>query len=405
MIINVQRFAENFITIPLEREEMRRAVLNGTAASYVQAKVSAWIDNHRLFADNRPVIRQGEFFGRENDLKQITDAVNRGQSFYILGNRRMGKTSLIQHLANVGAFRSHLYAFLDLEGYLDQPNFDRAVEDILRQWLEALQSRYLKISQHIRSQIPDDATPLDRLTAFLSELRDATNEGQLDVRCLAILDDVNFVLMARDDVESLWKRGASQLVRLLRHWQDTVSTGLTLWDFEARDMVEREGGLGKYTPIYLGPLGAHECETMITYVGGIINMKFEPESLVSIYEDTGGHPLWTRLLCDTISRTRHSRYEQLIVTSAHVEQATNEFLSLDKRLILQLLESLGGAEQRVLREFSRYQEPVKVADLVQPLSLETLTHLRYYGLIEESPAGSGRYHLRMRMLARHLQPK
>jgi hypothetical protein len=405
MVINVHRFADNFITIPLERDEMRWAVLNDTAAGYLQSKVSAWVDNHRLFAATRPVARQGEFFGRENDLKQITGAVNGGQSFYVLGNRRMGKTSLIQHLHSLGAFRSHLYAFLGLENYLDQPNFDRAVEDILRQWSEALQHKNPKIAQKIQSQIPGDAPPHDRLSVFLDEVRSAIYKEQLDGRCLAILDDVNHVLYARDGRDSLWKRGAGQLVRLLRHRQELVITGLTLWDFEARDIVEREpsGGLGKYTPIYLGPLRREECDTMITYIGGIISMEFKPESLEAIYEETGGHPLWTRLLCDAISRTRRSRSERLVVTPTHVEQATTEFLSLDKRFLLQLLDSLKGAEQRALRELGRYTEPVNVAELAEPLSPEILMHLKYYGLIEEAPVGSARYRLRMRLLARYLQ--
>jgi hypothetical protein len=404
-VINVRRFADHFITIPLERGEMRRAVLSDTSASYVQGKVSAWMDNHRLFADTRPVTRQGEFFGRENDLKQISAAVNEGQSFYILGSRRMGKTSLLHHLHSLGTFRGHLYAFLDLEGYLDQPNFDRAEEDLLRQWSAALERRHLELAREIQAQLPQKAKPYQRLSEFLDALGNARYEGQLDVRCLAILDDVNFLLEASDKTGPLWDRGASQLVRLLRHRQEMVVTGLTLWDFEARDIVERQpgGGLGKATTIYLGPLGREECDTMITYIGGIIAMEFEPASLDAIYAEAGGHPLWTRLLCDAISRTRHSRYERLVVTPDHVERAADEFLSVDTRFLAESLEALTGTEQRAVREFSRHTEPVSLGDLGEAVSRDTLTHLKYYGLIEEAPDGPARYRLRMRLLARYLE--
>ncbi len=408
MHINVRRFSQhNVITIPLERAEMRRAIPNDTAAGYLQGKVSTWMDNPDLFATTLPVTRQGEFFGRERDLNQIKNAITKGESFHILGLRRMGKTSLFHHLKSMGAFRSHLYALLDLQSYLDQPNFNRAVEDILRQWFESLQRKHPKIATSIQIQIPGDATPYDQLTAFLDGLRRVADDGQPDIRCLAILDDVN-LLSPQNGADALWKRGAGQLVRLLHHRKEIVVTGLTLWDFETRNSIEQEPGLGgKYATIPLGPLEREACDTMITYIGEIINMdfRFDSDTLAAIYRETGGHPLWTRFLCNTISvtRTRHFRYERLNVTPAHIEQAAVEFLSLYKHLLDLSLATLKGAEKRTLRELARSSQPIKATDLSPPPSNDVLTHLKFYGLIEETPTGSGSYRLRMRLLARYLQ--
>lgn len=213
------------------------------------------------------------------------------------------------------------------------------------------------------------------------------------------------LLTAIDGEEPLWKRGASQLVRLLRHRQGIVITGLALWDFEAVNTVEREpgGGLGKYTPIYLEPLDREECRTMVEYIGGIVNMEFTPESLEVIYEETGGHPFWTRLLCDSISRTRRSCYPKLVVTPSEVKQAADEFPSLYKRFMVELLESLTGTEQRILRELAHPSGPVQLDQAPDSSMREVLTHLKYYGLVEELPARPGRYGLRMRLLAQYLQ--
>ena len=407
MMISVNRFAEGFITVPLERREMQRAITLGTETGYLQSKISAWVDNHRLFATTLPVTRAGEFFGRENDVKQITGAVQNGESFCILGGRRMGKTSLIQHLASLGAFRAHLHALLDLEGYMDQPNFDRAAADLLQRWSDDLQRKYPSLAKSLLSQIPTRATSQERLTAFLRQIKDAQNQGQLEtsVYCLAVLDDLNLIMRPLENGSSLWERGAAQLVRLLRRQEGIVVTGLTMWDFETRDIVESTksgSGLGNYKAIYLRPLSREECDRMITYIGGIINMEFELEGLDEIYLETGGHPFWTRLICDAVSSIRRSSYEHLKVSRAHVRQAANEFMSRDKRFLVELIESLPGAEQRILRDMGRQpDQPFPPSD---HSSHDVLDHLKSYGLVDELSSQPGQYRLRMGLLARLLQP-
>lgn len=401
--IAVQRFAQDFVTIPLERDEVRRAIVRNTAVTYLQKKISTWIDNEGLFATPHPVAGQGEFFGRENDLKRISGTITRGHSFYILGNRRMGKTSLIKHLQNLGAFNRYLYAYLSLEEYVDDENFDEAIVEIQRQWSEDFKRKDHKLASRILSQLSLGETQRSNLKSFVDLLEQANYDGQIDLKCLVILDDVNMLLNTSVGEKSAWHRGANQLVRSLRTWENIVITGLTVWDFDTVERIERThgGGLGKYRPIKLKPLEKNECDTMIKHIGSIIHMNFSEESLTAIFKEAGGHPLWTRLLCHGIDESRTARNEQMDVTLDDVTQKAQDFIIVQKRFLTELIDSLKPGERKVLEELSRHSTLVSRSQFSDGTMHDALMYLKEYGWVEEPKPDH--YRLRMNLLARYLR--
>jgi len=404
MHINIHRFEDNVSTIPLERDETRRAILNGTAAHYVQGKVSAWMDNHRLFATTQPVVREGEFFGRQDELGYIRANVKNHQSFHLVGLPRMGKTSLVEHLHNIGAFRNHLYAYLDLESHVVNANFDRAIGDILDQWSEAFQRRYPQQVDLVKTDLSPPASCFEQLQHFLDALQRIRNETRLDIPCLVVFDDVNVLFREREDrLGSLWACGASHLIRLLRTRQ-LVTMVLTAQDYHTLNRIEAasegSGGLGSDI-IDVSPLKYEDCSRMITYIGGIINMAFENASLEAIYTETGGHPLWTRLLCDSISTRRQNRQERITVTPADVEQAANRFVSVHERLITRSLATLTGEEKQVRDQLVQSDKPLMFEDFSPPVSRKALEYLEHYGLIERTAGGA--YQPRMQVVVRYVK--
>jgi hypothetical protein len=400
--INLCRVQNGFVTIPLARPEVQQAILTSTERGYIQIRVSNWMSNHRLYVAPAPVVQDSEFFGREDKTREITNALDAKQSFCLLGLRRMGKTSLIKRLAEFGAFRNHLCAFLDTFLYVDQPNFDEAVASLRGQWQTALAVQFPQAAGEVERRTKEGATAFDHLLAFLDAISAICDETQNNISCLAIIDDLNFAVQR--DGDGLWQRGAGRLVRLLRSKQ--VLTGLLVWDFAARDLIERDqtGGLGRYTTIYLGPLHRNECDKMIIDIGSIINMKYKAEALDAIYNETGGQPLWTRVLCDKISGERRSAYEALTVTQADVDHAATEFLNLEHRHLSEIVNLLSGTDYRVLQQLASASAPLPTSGL-GPQGAEAAEQLRKYGLAEESPSGSGRYVVRMHLLARYLQSK
>lgn len=402
MVINLFRVTHSVTTIPLELVEMFRALWHEAAAGeLLQSKLHVW-QSESVFASTRPVSGQDAFFGREAALAEINDVIKRRQSFYILGGRRMGKTSLIKHLQALGVFRRFLYAFYDLEGAIyPGDSLDDVIEKILEQWADSLRKRYPVRAEDILSRLEEyhKSSAADRLDAFLDALERANRtDDRFDCQCLVILDDLNWILEGENP---LWERGGRALLRRLRHRQDFVITGLTMWDFQALEYVESGpgGGLAKYTPIYLSPMSVNECKTMIDYIAGIIGLRFGTTQVADLYLETGGQPLWTRYLCDSISRKLKSD-GQREVTEEYVDAAVSEFSTLYPRLLPNQLDSLTGDEKRVVANLCLGPE----GQSVESRSLgkrSTLQRLAYYGLVEEVERSY--YRLRMGLLRRYVR--
>ena len=398
LINGIYRFTRGFTAIPLEREEMQRAIIKNGTSNYLQSKVGAWLDNHRLFVAVHPVVRQGEFFGRKQESNQIKSAIEKGESFYIVGSSGIGKTSLIHNLHNLGAFRDRVYAYIETGKYTEDDDFQRATLDILHQWRSKLEQEHPQIIERVSAQILSEMTPLKQLNALIEGLR---NIERNQVSLLLIVDDLTPAFDAFEDRDSLWKRGLQQFLRYVRTWNDIVVAGLTMWNFNTADNISLgpSSGIDRYKMITAGPLKFDDCRTMVEYIGGIINMRFESAGWEEIFAESGGHPLWTRLLCDAISRTRFSRAEQLTVTPEHVMHAAEEFMSVHGRFIKTAIQSLETTERQVLKEMSRFNDPVMSSE-IPGATKDILIRLEQYGWIS---AADDRYQINMRLLARYLR--
>ena len=78
------------------------------------------------FFHRGPIRDPAYFFGRENETTQALSLLRNGQSISIVGQRRIGKTSLLLHLSNPAIFEAHglnstrhLFVYLDCSGWSD----------------------------------------------------------------------------------------------------------------------------------------------------------------------------------------------------------------------------------------------------------------------------------------------
>src|SRR6185503_10123771 len=101
------------------------------------------------FFHRGPVRDRAYFFGREYETSQVLSLLGNGQSISLVGQRRIGKTSLFFHLTNPEVFTrhglnpsEHLFVYIDCGGLssLDQPGLYRV---LLEELGDALADRNL----------------------------------------------------------------------------------------------------------------------------------------------------------------------------------------------------------------------------------------------------------------------
>jgi len=82
------------------------------------------------FIFGRPIKNLEDFYDREELLRSMINYIEKGQSYALIGFRRMGKTSILNVLQQILRKRGYLTSFIDLEvkmerGYLDPVSFLR----------------------------------------------------------------------------------------------------------------------------------------------------------------------------------------------------------------------------------------------------------------------------------------
>jgi hypothetical protein len=140
------------------------------------------------FFHRGPIRDRAYFFGRERETGQALSLLGNSQSISLIGQRRIGKTSLLFHLADSAIFMQyglspteHLFVYIDCGGLanLDQPDLYRL---LLEEIGDALAERDLN---PYKPEILKDAAPIT-YRAFERALRGLIQQGW---KLILILDE------------------------------------------------------------------------------------------------------------------------------------------------------------------------------------------------------------------------
>ena len=147
------------------------------------------------FFHRGPVRDRAYFFARQHEVGQLLSLIANGQSISLVGQRRIGKTSLLFHIANPEVFtqhglrpEEHVFAYVDCGGLgaLDQPGLYRV---LLEEIGDALADKYQDPHQ---LGMLDDSQPMT-YRGFERALRGLVRDGW---KPILLLDE--FDLMAHN---------------------------------------------------------------------------------------------------------------------------------------------------------------------------------------------------------------
>lgn len=307
------------------------------------------------------------FYGRRDIAASLIDSND--HALWVIGNRRMGKTSLMRFVEDQADARPDTVAFyINLEA---SENFED-LSSCFFDDLEMAEARLRELGLSSDQLRERDAAEIVRLLN-----RSGRSQGKQ-------------VLLLWDEAEALIRIGEASnnaLRRLHREVQRAESLRLVITATKRLEVLndlcrswETSAFLYSFKLRYLGPLSLQEATALVSQrqQGGPVPAT--PTFVRRIYDATGGHPYLTQWLCDRLyneGRLRELADEDLVPNSALASlfQTDYNHLSPSERRILQAFVNVEEvSEETLARQVDGAFSPTELRYVLQ--SLQALCYLR-----------------------------
>ena len=273
---------------------------------------------------NRGTVTDPEhFFGRTAEIATILEYLASLQSASVVGERCIGKSSLLTHLEQLGATQIQKpgYRFV----YLDLSN--GRLHTAKGFFQHALQEAGFE-PDAVNDIIQEDAPRGINLISFTDLLAEQKRVGQPIVLCLDEFENV--FKHEREFSEDFFDHLRSELNRR--------SFALVTASKQSLQELCMEGRLSSpffnvFTELALGGLTETEVEQFIeAYQQAVAFTDSEREFLFQRLELIAGHPLKLQILCDWIMRNRRLGYDEERLADEIGREYSRFFPSFNQRL-------------------------------------------------------------------------
>ena len=240
------------------------------------------------YANRLPIRTPGEFFGRQKQLSRVFSSLANVQqpgAISVIGERRTGKSSLLQHVSDPLVYQQHLasperYAFVyvDLQGMspLTPEGFLRRVVDRVSLRVEGMGS------------IPPDLCGFE---VMIDEL------GRRDLTLILLVDEFDLVF---HEIGAAWPLTFFAVLRSLlqsRRLGMIIASRAGLRNIlSINDEVYGSGFYNIFQTLYLGLMTTEEAGRLICDPARAKGRDLEPH-LKSILEWAGAHPFFLQATC------------------------------------------------------------------------------------------------------------
>ena len=281
-------------------------------------------------------VRGERFYGRQAHLQEILEGSR--ESLWLLGTRRIGKTSLLRQLewiASSSPDLGYLPLFWDLQGAEDPAELHLSFHDAL---LDSEQ-RWSDLGIEVSNLDPKDL--FASLTRLRRQIRTAGR------RLLLLCDEV-------EELIKLHRADASLLSKLRRSMQSggemrvVLASTIRLWALAEQRVDTSPFLLGFSPPLYLSSLEDEEARSLVAQEH--LNLELRPDltepELSRICEDCANHPYLLQLVS---KRYLESGDLELAFEEVLSDEMVTHFFAVD-------FEMLSAAEKEILIALHRDHE-------------------------------------------------
>ena len=333
------------------------------------------------------IVKGGDFCNRRKEIEELVCAGLNSEKFFIHGERRLGKTSLLRAVTEELRSKKAMTVMINVWKCVDAQDFADlcASEFAAAEGTTGILKRVRSIFEGLSPSVTvgDDGRPSIALARSTQNLTREKLENVLKASWkIADSNRSRKLVVIFDEFQQVRKLGNDSIERVLRSVIQERND--IAWFFcGSRTHLIREMFLNSGSPLYRSaghyPLESIRRESWIPFLRG----KFEftgrvvPENLVDdILQTTSGHPFYTQMLCSALWDLSE-KGETL--TKSKTERALGILLDREHSTYLTLWDSLPEMSRRMLRAVA-LEDP-----LLMPYSGDNLAK---YGF--KSPASAGR---------------
>jgi hypothetical protein len=242
------------------------------------------------FCDYDAVRDLSMFFGRQDELQILFNAIDKRQCFSVTGSRHIGKTSLLKYLGNPELQKRYgydlhdrIFVLTDLREYLQKTRedfFSSVCEQII------IQSRE-------KVPLAPYSSSLNGESKFKKLLEEIRTAGFRPVLLMDAFDRVTQNVHFDPDFFSFLRSlaGAYDLISYV------TASIKPLYEVCHSDAVASSPFFNIFLPCTLGPLTLEEARELITAPTHQVGYDFTPEEVAWILAQAGRHPFFLQVTC------------------------------------------------------------------------------------------------------------
>lgn len=298
--------------VPMTYDWILESNARGEERKNLQSVLDAFVGRDDPFFYSNPVSVPGDFYGRKDMVAALVRDLDRGQSVGLFGMRKIGKTSLVQHILRT---RTGPTIYIDCQGLTHPVTILRRLPHELHLSLTKLmpKAQWPKFNTFDEEETVDLEVLADAVSRYLRDVHglyaaQSNSAGKITV----ILDEVDRIVPSPnqpasyvDEYESLFGsiRGLGQGVeRILVCMVAGFSADITQKDIGLSRGVAGNPVYAFFNVCRLKPMEVDETALMINGLGSRARLLFTKAGSQRLHLWSGGHPFLSRLIGSFIHR-------------------------------------------------------------------------------------------------------
>ncbi|OLT59900.1 ABC transporter substrate-binding protein [Moorena bouillonii] len=312
------------------------------------------------------------FFGRESLFRFIEDNLTHRKKVILLhGQRRIGKSSVLEQIPNKVANDQFVFVNFDLHSYINKP-LSRLLHDLAQDISDQLVDDFDLAPDYLTP--PSEQELVTDQAIFSNQFLPKVYRELNDKNLVLLLDE--FDVLTNHNIPSAEPNFFPYLADLIKQHKQLFVIAVVGRNLDDLPTLLKVFGSSPYQQI--GFLSEISTKRLITKPAEGV-LIYESQAIKAIYHLSAGHPYFTQVLCFTLfSKAREN--QNFRISGLDVELIVNQAIERAQGGLAWLWDGLPIPEQVVFSAVAEAQQ--RAISQHQPVPEHPLSFLKRYGVIQ-----------------------